>query len=77
MEDDVSALVVDNGSSIFKAGFAGNDAPQVVFPSIVGRPRNQVRVCQIVLACAVLHNVGRLKNVPLPPGADCCVGPDG
>uniref|UniRef100_A0A3P9H7X0 Uncharacterized protein n=1 Tax=Oryzias latipes TaxID=8090 RepID=A0A3P9H7X0_ORYLA len=41
MEDDVSALVFDIGSSIFKAGFAGNDAPQAVFPSIVGRPRNQ------------------------------------
>lgn len=34
------------------------------------------KVCQIVLACAVLHNVAQLKNVPLPPGADCCVGPD-
>uniref|UniRef100_A0A8C7WSK7 Uncharacterized protein n=1 Tax=Oryzias sinensis TaxID=183150 RepID=A0A8C7WSK7_9TELE len=43
MEDGVSALVFDIGSSIFKAGFAGNDAPQAVFPSIVGRPRNQVR----------------------------------
>lgn len=36
----------------------------------------EVIVCQIVLACAVLHNVAHLKNVPLPPGADCCVGPD-
>lgn len=34
------------------------------------------KVCQIVLACAVLHNVAQLKNVPLPPDADCCVGPD-
>uniref|UniRef100_A0A3P9IK64 DDE Tnp4 domain-containing protein n=1 Tax=Oryzias latipes TaxID=8090 RepID=A0A3P9IK64_ORYLA len=34
------------------------------------------KVCQIVLACAVLHNVAQLKNMPLPPGADCCVGPD-
>ena len=24
---------------MFKAGFAGDDAPTVVFPSIVGRPR--------------------------------------
>jgi|EP00775_Hariotina_reticulata_P003722 actin len=42
MEDDnqVSALVCDNGSGMVKAGFAGDDAPRAVFPSIVGRPRH-------------------------------------
>jgi len=39
MEDEVAALVVDNGSGMCKAGFAGDDAPRAVFPSIVGRPR--------------------------------------
>ncbi len=38
----VAALVVDNGSGMCKAGFAGDDAPRAVFPSIVGRPRHQV-----------------------------------
>jgi actin-related protein len=33
-----TALVVDNGSGMVKAGFAGDDAPRAVFPSIVGRP---------------------------------------
>jgi len=32
-------LVVDNGSGMCKAGFAGDDAPRAVFPSIVGRPK--------------------------------------
>ena len=41
MDDDVAALVVDNGSGMCKAGFAGDDAPRAVFPSIVGRPRHQ------------------------------------
>ncbi|XP_035514089.1 LOW QUALITY PROTEIN: actin-1-like [Morone saxatilis] len=41
MEDDIAALVVDNGSGMCKAGFAGDDAPRAVFPSIVGRPRHQ------------------------------------
>ena len=41
-DDDVAALVVDNGSGMCKAGFAGDHAPRVVFPSIVGRPRHQV-----------------------------------
>eukprot|EP00472_Partenskyella_glossopodia_P012650 CAMPEP_0197540834 /NCGR_PEP_ID=MMETSP1318-20131121/66823_1 /TAXON_ID=552666 /ORGANISM="Partenskyella glossopodia, Strain RCC365" /LENGTH=151 /DNA_ID=CAMNT_0043099939 /DNA_START=681 /DNA_END=1133 /DNA_ORIENTATION=+ len=40
-EDEVQALVVDNGSGMCKAGFAGDDAPRAVFPSIVGRPRHQ------------------------------------
>jgi len=38
-EDDVAALVVDNGSGMCKAGFAGDDAPRAVFPSIIGRPK--------------------------------------
>ncbi|KAJ3575876.1 hypothetical protein NP233_g818 [Leucocoprinus birnbaumii] len=41
MEDEVAALVIDNGSGMCKAGFAGDDAPRAVFPSIVGRPRHQ------------------------------------
>ncbi|KAK0205071.1 actin 1 [Desarmillaria ectypa] len=39
MDDDIAALVIDNGSGMCKAGFAGDDAPRAVFPSIVGRPR--------------------------------------
>jgi actin beta/gamma 1 len=39
-DDGVQALVVDNGSGMCKAGFAGDDAPRAVFPSIVGRPKH-------------------------------------
>jgi actin-related protein len=39
-DEEVQALVVDNGSGMVKAGFAGDDAPRAVFPSIVGRPRH-------------------------------------
>lgn len=38
-EGEVQALVIDNGSGMCKAGFAGDDAPRAVFPSIVGRPK--------------------------------------
>jgi actin-related protein len=38
--DEVQALVIDNGSGMCKAGFAGDDAPRAVFPSIVGRPKH-------------------------------------
>ena len=46
-DEDVAALVVDNGSGMCKAGFAGDDAPRAVFPSIVGRPRHQVCIIYI------------------------------
>jgi len=39
-EDEIQPLVVDNGSGMCKAGFAGDDAPRAVFPSIVGRPKH-------------------------------------
>jgi len=38
--EETTALVVDNGSGMCKAGFAGDDAPRAVFPSIVGRPKH-------------------------------------
>jgi actin-related protein len=40
-EEEVAALVCDNGTGMCKAGFAGDDAPRAVFPSIVGRTRYQ------------------------------------
>jgi len=39
--EEPTSLVVDNGSGMVKAGFAGDDAPRAVFPSIVGRPRHK------------------------------------
>ncbi|CAB1339846.1 unnamed protein product [Coregonus sp. 'balchen'] len=33
-DDETTALVCDNGSGLVKAGFAGDDAPRAVFPSI-------------------------------------------
>jgi len=37
----IQALVIDNGSGMCKAGFGGENAPRVVFPCIVGRPRHK------------------------------------
>jgi len=33
-------IVLDNGSGLLKAGFAGDNEPKCVFPSIVGRPKH-------------------------------------
>ena len=38
-EDEVAALVVDNGSAVCKAGFAGDDAPRAELPSTIDRPK--------------------------------------
>ena len=43
MNAEVAALVVDNGSDMCKAGFAGEDAPRAVFPSIIDWLRPYVR----------------------------------
>jgi actin beta/gamma 1 len=40
-EEVFAAIFIDNGSGICKAGFAGEDAPRAVFPSVVGRPEDQ------------------------------------
>ena len=37
-EDHGPCVVIDNGSAMIRAGFAGRDGPRAVFPSIVGRP---------------------------------------
>ncbi|KIP05631.1 hypothetical protein PHLGIDRAFT_145302 [Phlebiopsis gigantea 11061_1 CR5-6] len=35
----MSAIVIDNGSFRTRAGFAGDSTPQVVLPTVAGRPR--------------------------------------
>jgi len=74
--------VVDNGSGMCKAGFAGDDAPRAVFPSIVGRPKHpgimvrQRAGCFASCLCRVLRALWlaeRLRvvceelRVPAPP----------
>ena len=39
LDDIVPAIVIDNGSGMCKAGFAGDDAPRSVFSTVVGRPK--------------------------------------
>ena len=40
--DEMAAVVIDSGSSMCKAGFAGDDAPRAVFSSVIGRPLYRV-----------------------------------
>eukprot|EP01130_Rhizamoeba_saxonica_P016824 TRINITY_DN7850_c0_g1_i1.p1 TRINITY_DN7850_c0_g1~~TRINITY_DN7850_c0_g1_i1.p1 ORF type:complete len:395 (-),score=77.58 TRINITY_DN7850_c0_g1_i1:77-1225(-) len=34
-------VVIDNGTGVIKAGFAGDDTPKILFPNYVGRPKYQ------------------------------------
>ena len=40
--DKVVPVIIDLGSGVTKAGFASDDAPKCVFPSVIGRPKHQV-----------------------------------
>lgn len=37
--DDSDAVMIDIGSFNIKAGFAGEDAPKVIMPTILGKPK--------------------------------------
>lgn len=41
---EIQAVIIDSGASETKAGFAGDDNPLGVFPSIVGRPSYRAHV---------------------------------
>jgi actin-related protein len=36
----LGTIVIDNGSTMMKAGFAGDDHPRTWFPNVVGRPKH-------------------------------------
>ena len=55
-DDDVTSVVIDNGSGMCKAGFAGDDAPRAVFPAITGKPRYDVSECLKCLCANLEHD---------------------
>ncbi|EDM13157.1 rCG47746, isoform CRA_b [Rattus norvegicus] len=70
-EEDSTALVCDNGSGLCKAGFAGDDAPRAVFPSIVGRPRHQG--VMVGMAQMLLSHAPTLRPAPTPAPPPLCL----
>jgi actin, other eukaryote len=40
MEEDSEPIVIDIGSGTLKAGFASDDAPKVIMPMVIGKPRS-------------------------------------
>ena len=54
-------IVIDNGSGMIKAGFAGDPIPKINFPNYVGRPKH-VRVMAGGLKVIYLLDQ-KLKNI--------------
>lgn len=42
--DFKTPIVLDTGSGLMKAGFANEDLPNVVFPTIIGMPKYEVGI---------------------------------
>ena len=38
------SIVIDNGSSVIKAGFSGENEPSIKFPNIVGIPLSDFKI---------------------------------
>lgn len=41
-DNKVTSVVMDNGSGMSKVGFAGEETPKAVFPTISGKPKHGV-----------------------------------
>ena len=54
-EEDLSVIVVDNGTHHIRAGFAGDDAPRSVFPNLVGQSRARGRTRTLAAATKITY----------------------
>lgn len=68
MESTNQPIVIDNGTGMLKAGFAGSDRPSCYFPAYVGTSRRCTRSAD---------RAGRPKHTRVMAGAvegDCFIG---
>lgn len=47
-DDDMCTLVLDFGSQTMRAGFAGDDAPRAVLPTVKGKQKSSARMCMLL-----------------------------
>ncbi|KAK8860398.1 hypothetical protein M9Y10_012062 [Tritrichomonas musculus] len=59
---EVSTVVIDNGSSMIKAGMSGYERPSILIPSIVARPKNPNVQTDILAPKEVYIGSDALKN---------------
>ena len=67
--DENPAVVLDNGSGVVKSGFAGDEAPRSVFPTVIGRARNAAPGAPPLVGDEALKSTERLTiTYPLEHG---------
>lgn len=54
MTDFKTPIVLDTGSGLMKAGFADQDLPNIIFPTIIGVPKYEVRAIGHILNVLLL-----------------------
>lgn len=63
MTDFKTPIVLDTGSSLMKAGFADQGLPTVIFPTIIGMPKYEVRAMGHILNVRLLVCDGHILIV--------------
>ena len=65
VEEEVAAVVADNGSGICNTEFAGDDTSRVELPSIIDMPK-MTHLCSISRRCFLLHHIQAVTEQFLP-----------
>ena len=60
-DNNEHTVVLDNGSSTLRAGFAGSDKPLIVFPSCIGSDKHRVRMLGVG-ACSEIGSESQINR---------------
>jgi actin-related protein len=74
MTDDPPSVVIDNGSHRIFAGRGGEDAPDLLIPPIVGRPRLPLPTSSNISTSAVATSLSTLSSSSSSVSTGICVG---
>ncbi|KAJ5075947.1 actin-10-related [Anaeramoeba ignava] len=62
MQTQSKVIVIDNGSSTIRAGFSGDDTSKSIFPSIIGKPKDETKKDELELKDFYIGNEVQSKR---------------